>query len=82
MHRQERDIFRTRYAVTKEFLDEVVEWFKTNGVPESMLGAVHGPIAGFGKETPVQPDVLLDGDEIINSGAFNLKVIWTPGHSP
>ena len=82
IHRQEQEVLRTRYAVTEEFLNEVVKWFKINGVPEEMLAAVHGPISGFGKSVPAQLDVLLSGDETITSGAFNLKVIWTPGHSP
>ena len=47
-----------------------------------MLAAVHAPISGFRKPVPAQPDVLLNGDETIASGIFNLKVIWTPGHSP
>ena len=82
IHRQEQQVLRSRYAVSKEYLDEVVIGFRTNGVPEEMLAAVHGPISGFGKSVPAQPDVLLSGDETITSGAFNLKVIWTPGHSP
>ena len=73
MHRQEQEIFRTRYAVSEEFLDEVVIWFRTNGVPAEMLAAVHGPISGFGKSVPAQPDVLLNGDETITSGSFQSK---------
>jgi glyoxylase-like metal-dependent hydrolase (beta-lactamase superfamily II) len=82
MHERDLDIFRTRYAVTEGFLNNIVQWFETNGVPAPMLAAVHGPISGFRKPIPAQPDVLLKGDEIITCGAFNLKVIWTPGHSP
>jgi glyoxylase-like metal-dependent hydrolase (beta-lactamase superfamily II) len=82
MHNAEKTVLRSRYAVDKKFLDEVVIWFRRNGVPERMLTAVHGPISGFGKTLPAQPDVLLNGDETISSGDFNLKVIWTPGHSP
>jgi glyoxylase-like metal-dependent hydrolase (beta-lactamase superfamily II) len=82
LHQAEGVVLRSRYAVEKKYLDEVVIWFRLNGVPEAMLEAVHGPISGFGENAPVQPDVLLNGDETITSGAFNLKVIWTPGHSP
>ena len=82
MHQAEGVVLRSRYAVDKKFLDEVVIWFRLNGVPERMLAAVHGPIRGFGENATVQPDVLLNGDETIASGDFNLKVIWTPGHSP
>ena len=82
MHNAEKTVLRSRYAVDKKFLDEVVIWFRLNGVPERMLAAVHGPISGFGENAPVQPDILLNGDEKITSGVFNLNVIWTPGHSP
>ena len=82
IHQAEKEVLRSRYAVDKKFLDEVVIWFRLNGVPERMLAAVHGPISGFGENAPVQPDVFLNGDETITSGDFNLKVIWTPGHSP
>jgi glyoxylase-like metal-dependent hydrolase (beta-lactamase superfamily II) len=47
-----------------------------------MLEALHMPIRGFREAVPAQPDILLNGDETITSGIFNLKVIWTPGHSP
>ena len=30
---------------------------------------------------PVAPDVQLEGGETISTGVFNLKVLWTPGHS-
>ena len=82
IHHREQEVFRIRYSISKEFLGEVVIWFRTNGVPEEMLAGVHGPISGFGTSVPAQPDVLLSGDETIAGGAFNLKVIWTPGHSP
>ena len=29
MHQRDQEIFRTRYAVTEEFLNNVVQWFKT-----------------------------------------------------
>jgi glyoxylase-like metal-dependent hydrolase (beta-lactamase superfamily II) len=82
MHTLEQEVFRTRYVVTEEFLNSVAQWFTINGVPQEMIQAVHAPIKGFRKPIPAQPDVLLNGGETIASGNFNLRVIWTPGHSP
>jgi glyoxylase-like metal-dependent hydrolase (beta-lactamase superfamily II) len=82
MHTLEQEVFRTRYVVTEEFLNSVAQWFTINGVPQEMIEAVHAPIKGFRKPIPAQPDVLLNGGETIASGNFNLRVIWTPGHSP
>ena len=82
LHHLEQEVFRTRYTVTEEFLHQIEAWFTMNGVPADMIAAVHAPISGFRKPVPAVPDVLLNGDETIASGKFNLKVIWTPGHSP
>ena len=82
MHQRDQEIFRTRYAVTEEFLHKAGQWFRINGVPAAMLRTLHMPISGFREAVPAQPDILLNGDETIASGIFNLKVIWTPGHSP
>jgi glyoxylase-like metal-dependent hydrolase (beta-lactamase superfamily II) len=82
LHKLEQEVFRTRYTVTEDFLHQIAEWFRTNGVPSKLIAAVHGPISGFRRPIPAVPEVLLDGDETIASGYFNLKVVWTPGHSP
>ena len=82
IHNLEKEVFRTRYEVTEEFLHQIETWFTMNGVPADMIAAVRAPIAGFRKPIPAVPDVLLNGGETIPSGKFNLQVIWTPGHSP
>jgi glyoxylase-like metal-dependent hydrolase (beta-lactamase superfamily II) len=82
IHNLEKEVFRTRYTVSEEFLHQIELWFIKNGVPADIIAAVHTPISGFRKPVPAVPDVLLNGDETIASGKFNLKVIWTPGHSP
>jgi len=82
VHRREQEIFHTRYAVTEEFLNTIERWLQLNGMPAALTKVVHKPIGGFGKPIPAQPDVLLEGNEVIPCGHFNLKVIWTPGHTP
>lgn len=82
MHRREGEIFRTRYTVTEEFIKKSEEWFKINGVPDLIPAAMRMPVSGFNRPVLPQPDILLDGGETIAIGLFNLKVIWTPGHSP
>jgi glyoxylase-like metal-dependent hydrolase (beta-lactamase superfamily II) len=47
-----------------------------------LTSLIRMPSGGPGNNAPIQPDVFLDGNEIITCGVFNLKVIWTPGHSP
>ncbi|MDD5289475.1 MAG: MBL fold metallo-hydrolase [Dehalococcoidales bacterium] len=82
MHHADREIFRTRYAVTEEFMHQSEQWFRLNGVPIAKSGVIRMPFGGLGKPVPAQPDILLDGGETLNCDGFNVKVIWTPGHSP
>jgi glyoxylase-like metal-dependent hydrolase (beta-lactamase superfamily II) len=82
MHREDQEVFRTRYVITEESMLQSEQWFRINGVPATIPAAMRMPISGFARPVLVQPDVLLNGGETITSGIFNLKVIWTPGHSP
>jgi glyoxylase-like metal-dependent hydrolase (beta-lactamase superfamily II) len=82
MHRDEKETFRTRYNVPDKFLQEVEKWFTMQGVPDEMLSGVRIPVRGFREQLPAEPDVLLNGGEVIPCGAFSLQVIHTPGHSP
>ncbi|MDO9333154.1 MAG: MBL fold metallo-hydrolase [Dehalococcoidales bacterium] len=83
MHHMDEEIFRTRYAVTEEYMRQSEDWFYSNGVPRHEMPisrmSYGGPRA---TGLPQQPDVHLNGGETISTGIFNLKVIWTPGHSP
>jgi glyoxylase-like metal-dependent hydrolase (beta-lactamase superfamily II) len=83
MHYLDEEILRTRYAITEEYARRSEDWFYSNGVPRNELPVIR-PISG-GQKTPFlprQPDILLKGGETISNGPFDLKIIWTPGHSP
>jgi glyoxylase-like metal-dependent hydrolase (beta-lactamase superfamily II) len=81
LHKEEKETIRTRYNVPDEFLAETEKWFTAQGVPAAMLEGVRVPIRGFREALPAQPDVWLNGEETIPCGEFNLKVVWTPGHT-
>ena len=78
LHHLEQEIFHTRYVVTDEFRDESEQWFKINGVPLPGMSMMRMSQ----NIPPAKPDVFLNGGETILCGAFNLQVIWTPGHAP
>ena len=83
MHRRDEEIFRTRYAASEEYMRQSEEWFDRNGVPHREIPVIRMPPGGPRRTTLLQqPDIYLDGGEPISTGIFNLKVIWTPGHSP
>jgi glyoxylase-like metal-dependent hydrolase (beta-lactamase superfamily II) len=83
LHQRDEEIFRTRYAITEEFMRQSEAWFHANGVPRTELPVTRMPFGGMSAGgIPPQPDVKLNGGETISTGIFNLEVIWTPGHSP
>jgi glyoxylase-like metal-dependent hydrolase (beta-lactamase superfamily II) len=82
MHRRDEEIFQ-RYAASEEYIRQSEEWFSHNGVPPREIPVARVPSGGPRTTSlPQQPDIFLDGGETISNGIFDLKVIWTPGHSP
>ncbi|HEX9897083.1 MAG TPA: MBL fold metallo-hydrolase [Dehalococcoidales bacterium] len=81
MHRRDEEIFH-RYAASEEYMRQSEEWFYSNGVPHREIPITRMPSGGPRPTAQLQqPDVYLDGGETISTGIFDLKVIWTPGHS-
>jgi len=83
LHYLERDIIETRYVNLERLLQQLAEWLKVNGVPDTELPRLQQTpaiTAQFVLITP--PDITLSGGETIAWGAFSFQVLWTPGHSP
>ncbi|MDP3880275.1 MAG: MBL fold metallo-hydrolase [Dehalococcoidales bacterium] len=83
LHSLEEKLITSRYLNADETLRQTGEWLRVNGMPSSELPATQTGPAGarrFGAAT--LPDIILHGGEDIAIGGFNLKVLWTPGHSP
>jgi len=82
LHYLEEKLLAPRYQNLDEFLSQTEQWFRSNGVPESELPiSWPGPAGGPRPSAPILPDTTLRGGETISAGAFNLQVVWTPGHS-
>jgi len=82
MHHRDEEVFHTRYAITDEFMRQSEAWFRANGVPSNESG-IRLPFGNFRPNFKhLEPDIKLNGGEIIDTGFFQLQVIWTPGHSP
>jgi glyoxylase-like metal-dependent hydrolase (beta-lactamase superfamily II) len=82
LHRREKEIFRTRYALTKEMVQEGSIWFQSHGVPKEEMPLMKFPYDSIRAKDVILPDVELEGGETIAVDPFKLQVIWTPGHSP
>ena len=69
------------------FVKQAEKWLHASGMPHDELlsvpeGPRHGPGGMRPFESPPKPDATLEDNEDIRTGGFNLKVVWTPGHSP
>lgn len=83
LHYLEENLISSRYINVEETLRQTEQWFHINGVPANELPISLPVSAGTQKfASPTLPDITLRGGETISAGAFNLQVLWTPGHSP
>jgi glyoxylase-like metal-dependent hydrolase (beta-lactamase superfamily II) len=83
MHRWEADLIESRYIKFTEPQEKMAALLTKHGVPPGMLdalGTASMPALEF--ITLSLPDHVLYGGEMIQTGIFDLEVIWTPGHSP
>lgn len=79
LHYLDRDLIYPEDTDMNKLHRQLEQWLHINGVPPSLLPP---PLPG-GRLSPLTlPDITLRGGETISTGAFNLQVIWTPGHSP
>ncbi len=81
-HRLERLYIESRYADADDLLEEMREWLRLNGTPQSELDRLNrGSTSMMERVQIAYPDRTLDGGEEITCGQYSFKVIWTPGHS-
>jgi glyoxylase-like metal-dependent hydrolase (beta-lactamase superfamily II) len=83
LHRLEKDVLLNQYAAVTVTLSDIEELFLGNGAPRDEIPMPRLPGRDIRRlQTPVVPDVILEGGETISTGEFDLRVIWTPGHAP
>jgi glyoxylase-like metal-dependent hydrolase (beta-lactamase superfamily II) len=83
MHGWEADLIEARYIKFNDPQDRMHVMLASHGVPTellNLLGMASMPALEF--VTVCSPDRILYGGEIVQTGIFDLEVIWTPGHSP
>ncbi len=82
-HRWEGDLIESRYIKFAELRDKMGAVLALHGVPPIDLASLQSasmPVLEY--VTVTMPDQSLYGGEVLNTGIFNLEVLWTPGHSP
>ena len=58
------------------------DWFTRHGLPAGAAPLMRGVNAQRFVADLVEPDRLMADGELLRLGAYELRVIWTPGHSP
>jgi glyoxylase-like metal-dependent hydrolase (beta-lactamase superfamily II) len=83
LHEREKDMVRTRYMNPGPLLDTMGDWLTMHGIPKEErhdLQYSSMPARRFVEAT--EPDLTLTDGECLKMGKLELRVIWTPGHSP
>ncbi len=81
MHYQDGLLMQRMHTNMEERLRQTEQWLGINGVPTESSAFHTTAWRILPPSNPVMPDVTLQGDETLSIGSFNLKVLWTPGHS-
>jgi glyoxylase-like metal-dependent hydrolase (beta-lactamase superfamily II) len=83
MHRLEVPLVHPRYVELEHLVEEVRAYLVVNGVPEDEAEVLSNSQRALSQVVkPVDPSVQLDGAEVVPMGRHQLRVEWTPGHSP
>ncbi len=83
MHRLEVPMVHPRYLELEQLVHEVGLHLRANGVPEDVADVLQNASRSLRNfVTPAEPDVQLDGAETIELGGREVRIEWTPGHSP
>ncbi len=82
MPRSEAALIGARYEDARELVTMMEEWLAAVGVPRDELEATAGVSLWMVSHVGTRrPDMLLDGGETLEWGAYRFEVIPTPGHS-
>ena len=82
MHHIEEGFINSRYVSMDMLIHEIDLLLLANGVPPKMITALSQATVGLQQYVVVTyPDIILHDGQIVSTGPFNFKVIWTPGHS-
>jgi len=83
LHRLEVPLVHPRYVELEQLVAEVRKYLLVNGVPESEAEVLSNSQRALSQVVaPAEPAVQLDGAETLRLGRLDLRVEWTPGHSP
>ncbi len=83
LHPADAALLRGRYVETDDLVARMVQLLTLSGVPDDKLpDLAHASMEIRSLVSMAEPDVLLDDDQVLDLPGWDLRTIWTPGHSP
>ena len=83
IHRLEVPLVHPRYVELEQLVKEVKTYLLVNGVPKSEAEVLSNSQRALSQVVKTaEAAVQLDGAELLTMGRRQLRVEWTPGHSP
>jgi glyoxylase-like metal-dependent hydrolase (beta-lactamase superfamily II) len=83
LHRLEVGLVNPRYVELEHLVEEVRRYLVVNGVPAGETEVLSNSQRALSQVVTIaEPAVQLDGAETLDMGGRQLRVEWTPGHSP
>jgi glyoxylase-like metal-dependent hydrolase (beta-lactamase superfamily II) len=83
LHPADAALLRGRYVETDDLVERMGELLAISGVPaDKRPNLAHASMEIRSLVSMAEPDVLLDDDRRLDLAGWDLRTIWTPGHSP
>lgn len=83
LHPADAAMLRARYIETDDLLERMRDLMADSGVPEDELPDLNfASMALRSQVSMAEPDVLLEDGQMVALPGWDLRVVWTPGHSP
>jgi len=83
MHRADSALLERRYDSVEDLIDTQRRVMAASGVPEGELPELSEASMGIRQfMSSTKPDRALEDDADLDLPGWNLRVVWTPGHSP
>jgi glyoxylase-like metal-dependent hydrolase (beta-lactamase superfamily II) len=82
MHRLDWVYVRNTFSDMHAFARRSREWFTRNGLDQSSVDDEQRAAEAAARFTLIEPDEQLEDGARIGLGRHELRVVWTPGHTP
>ncbi len=83
LHPADAELLETRYVHTDDLVARMLDLMAVSGVPEDKRPDLSmASMELLSMVSMAKPDVLLEDQQVLALPGWDLRAIWTPGHSP